>query len=204
MHCSETGMEATGVAQLTVVLNAVEDHATPALPAADYASSFTAINQRLDRLTTLVELSVTSAIASATTSAPVPPPPLHLRQAATKDFKWPKDCTLREIHTLWHEGTPTMENLSSVAQSVQLKNKNLSQAKTLIGAMDLVLPPNYKSMSYTAKDEAFRIGCKELCRKMVESGHKASPEVLLGKVIKNKYPSIYENDWKFVLKKKSV
>lgn len=97
-----------------------------------------------------------------------------------------------------------MENLSAVAQNVRLKSKNLSQAKTLIAAMDLVLPPNYKNMSYTAKDEAFRIGCKELCRKMVEKGHKATPETLFSKVIKNKYPSIYENDWRFVLKKKSV
>jgi len=203
MRCTETGMEATGVSQLTVVLNAVKDQSTASAVVPDYTSRFDAVNQRLDRLTSLVELSVMSATASTAATASAPPP-LRLRQAATKDFVWPKDVTLREMHTLWHEGTPTMENLSSVAAKVRLKNKNLSQAKTLIAAMDLVLPVNYLNMSYTAKDEAFRMGAKELCRKMVESGHKASPETLLSKVIKNKYPSIYENDWKFVLKKKSV
>jgi len=205
MHCSETGMEATGLSQMTVVLNAVEDKFSPAAaPAADYTASFTALNERIDRLTTLVELSVSSATASTTASAPVPPPPLRLRQAATKDFVWPKDCTLREIHTLWHEGTAIMETLRTVAQNVRMKNKNLSQAKTLIAAMDQLLPHNYQSLNYTAKDDAFRIACRELCKKMVDCGHKASPETLMSKVIKNKYPSIYENDWKFVLKKKTV
>lgn len=54
MRCAETGMEATGVSQMTVVLNAVQDqsssHAVP-----DYASSFHVLNQRLDTLTMLMQ-----------------------------------------------------------------------------------------------------------------------------------------------------
>lgn len=132
--------------------------------------------------------------------------PLRLNQAVTSSFRWPSDLTLRELHELWYEDNPATRQsaLGTITKKLtESESKRRSEAKYCVQTINSCLScsiDEYLGASYSERDRLFRVACEVLCAKLVELGHKATKETMMGKLARNSFRTFYNNDFKLLPK----
>lgn len=222
MFCPKTGMRATGVSPLTVVLDRIASLPTTSQAPAQSSSAaiveaptpaLAPIVSQLNGLTTVVA-QLTAAVSAltaqqvpATGAAPVVAP-MQLRQAVTEAFPWPKNIPLRQIYLLWYEGltwhggvyplsTIPAKNLSKDAR------KYVSYAKACVATIEEHLPAAFRYQSNAEQDSQFKSACRILALQLIACGHESEEKDLITKLICNDYASLYMNDFKYLRLKES-
>lgn len=208
MECPITHMRATGVPQLTAVLQQVtvmsEKSNTHTSVADEVARLGATLVQSISALRTELraELRATITTSATTTTSTVEQQPLSLNQAVTASFSWPHaGVTLRQIHELWYAGIPAgrVPPLRDIAGSVLAPDlqRYRTCAKGCIDALNVHLPATYHSS--VSKDAMFRTACEALVQQLSSCGHKIKcPNKLMGRLVKNEYVSVYTNDLKYI------
>lgn len=220
MHCSATGMRATGVSPLTVVLDRIaslptqSSHSPPLAtsvveptPAvlAPLVAQLNGLSQMMTQLTAVVGTLVPQQHAPV--QAGTAPVPMQLQQAVTQDFPWPIHVALRQLYMLWYEGVLWKGRLYPL-RDVCAKHlhkgvrKYVSYAKACVAVIDDHLPPVFRYQDVQEQDRLFKIACKQLVLQLIACGNESTEEALMVKIISNDYSSLYMNDLR-VLRTKS-
>jgi hypothetical protein len=148
-----------------------------------------------------------SAAAAVSAGASAATTSLH---QAFEESNWPRNASLRLLHELWYEGNKS-KNIGPYKDAVVYLPtkgnapliKSISHARGCIRVIDNQLPfsiTHYLQLSAAQKDASFNEAIINISNLLKEKGHKASVDNIKGRLQKNNFSSIYENEFKYLRK----